>query len=218
MLNIIEKTFGRKILVDVVNVETGRSPLGFETHSPSISFARMPYGKFGVRVKGTEPIDVVVRLDNKVLAQRSLEGGVEHTISRCDDGKPFYFAEPGTKPKFVSEDAGQRTDASAAEHQGMLFPECETEDARYAASEGLVIVQVRFSHVKPDYGPEYAPDDFSNVLFQLNPPAKHAKALAQNAAKVVQSEGLPEGMTEFGGTAMPTSHRQCCVACDRHGH
>jgi len=208
MLNIIEKTFGRKILVDVLDTNTGRSPLGFETHSPTISFTRLPYGKFGIRVKGTDPIDVVVRLDNKVLAQKKqLEGGVEHTISRCDDGKPFYFTEPGTKPAHVSEDAGQPIDGSVVK-QEMLFPELDAPPERYAQSQGLLIVQVRFSHVKPDFGPEYAPDDFSNVLFQLNPPQLHARAFAKSASRIIQEVAPQEGGT----------HRQCCVACDRHDH
>jgi hypothetical protein len=210
MLNIIEKTFGRKILVDVLDTNTGRSPLGFDTHSPSISYTRLPYGKFGIRVKGSDPIDVVVRLDNKVLAQRSLEGGVEHTISRSDDGKPFYFAEPGTKPQHVAEDAGQPIDGSVVK-QEMLFPELEVQDTRYAESQGLLIVQVRFSHVKPDFGPEYAPDDFANVLFQLNPPQLHAREFAKNASRIIKAESpAPEGEQR--------AHRQCCVACDRDGH
>jgi hypothetical protein len=207
MLNIIEKTFGRKILVDVLDTNTGRSPLGFETHSPSVSFTRLPYGKFGIRVKGTDPVDVIVRLDNKVLAQRKqLEGGVEHTISRCDDGKPFFFTEPGTKPAHVSEDAGQPIDGSVVK-QEMLFPELEAQPERYAESQGLLIVQVRFSHVKPDYAPQYAPDDFSNVLFQLNPPQLHARAFAKSAARIVQEAAPHEG-----------GARQCCVAHERHEH
>ena len=73
-------------------------------------------------------------------------------------------------------------------------------------SQGLLIVQVRFSHVKPDFGPEYAPDDFSNVLFQLNPPQLHARA--KSASRIIQEVAPQEGGT----------HRQCCVACERHDH
>jgi len=223
MLQIIEKTFGRKILVDVVDMAKNQTPIGFETHSPAISFVRMPYGKFGVRIKATDPVDVVVRMDNTVLLRRQLEGNVIHTISRGEDGKPFYFAAPGTKPAHVADNAGQPVGVEATK-QELLFPEAEAapEDNRYADSQGLVIVQVRFSHVQPDFGPLLPPDDFANVLYQFNEPTAHNRAVAQNFARMVAPDALPDGESDIvspdGVRANPLPQRHCCIAPDRHHH
>ena len=224
MIQTIEKTFGRKILVDVLDMAKNMSPIGFETFSPSITYVRMPYGKFGVKIRATDPIDVVVRQDNVVIIQRQLEGGVVHTISRGDDGKPFYFAAEGTKPAHVADDAGQPVGVEIAARQEVLFPEAEgdPEDSRYAPSHGLVIVQVRFSHVKPDFGPLLPPDDFANVMFQFNDPSTHARAVAQNFAHMVAPAEVPEGdsdiLTPGAPKAEPIKQRICCMAHDRGDH
>ena len=107
MLKEIEKTFGRKIIVDLVDMKTQMTPcIGFEGDRPAIQYVQMPFDKFGVKIMGTEPIDVVVRIDNKVVAQRArLEAKAIHVISRGDDGKPFVFTRPGEKPKHSDEKA-----------------------------------------------------------------------------------------------------------------
>jgi hypothetical protein len=228
MLKIIEKTFGRQILVDVVDMATRLTPIGFETDRPNINYVRMPYGKYGVQVKGTEALDVVVRQDNVVVAQRRLEAGVVHLIHRGDDGGPLFFSAPGEKPKFVASDAGRPINISdgeaAAERGESLFPEEELA-LPYAESHGLIIVQVRFAHLKPDYGPELPPDDFTSILFQFNEPKAHLKAMSQNFGKVRRPDLLPPGANELGDQSnlivpvqtQPT--RVCAIACDRdHAH
>jgi hypothetical protein len=227
MLKIIEKTFGRQILVDVVDMATRLTPIGFEIDRPNINFVRMQYGKYGVQVKGTEALDVVVRQDNIVVAQRRLEAGVVHIIHRGDDGKPLFFAAPGQKPKFVADDAGQPisvSDGEAAAAKGeSLFPELEYE-LPYAESFGLIVVQVRFAHVKPDYGPELPPDDFTSILYQFNEPKAHLKAMSQNFGKVKRPDTLPAGANEIGDQNLVTPRelppvRICSMACDReHAH
>jgi hypothetical protein len=223
MIQTIEKTFGRKILVDVLDMAKNMSPIGFETFNPSITYVRMPYGKFGVKIRATDPIDVVVRQDNVVIFRRQLEGGVIHTISRGEDGKPFYFAAEGTKPAHVADDAGQHIGVETAAKQEVLFPEVENpEDSRYAPSHGLVIIQVRFSHVKPDFGPLLPPDDFANVMFQFNDPSTHARAVTQNFAHMVAPDEVPEGegdiLTPGATKAAPMPKRICCMAHDRGDH
>jgi hypothetical protein len=224
MIQIIEKTFGRRILVDMVDMSKNECPLGFETDNTV--FVRMPYGKFGVRIKATDPVDVVIRLDNVILVQRErLEAGEIHTISRGDDGKPFVFVEPGTTPKHIADDAGQPIGAERPLEQESLFPEAEAraEDDRYADSYGLVVVEVRFSHVKPDYGPMLPPDGFSNVLFQMNEPTAHLRAVTAQFTRMVRPEPLAEGTPEFNlPDAEPVQkpiQRTCCIAYDReHSH
>jgi hypothetical protein len=223
MIQTIEKTFGRKILVDVLDMAKNMSPIGFETFNPSITYVRMPYGKFGVKIKATDPIDVVVRQDNVIILQRQLEGGVIHTLSRGDNGKPFYFAAKGTKPMFVADDAGRPVgpDGETA-RQEVLFPDADPEDARYAESHGLIIVQVRFSHVKPDHGPLLPPDDFANVMFQFNEPTEHARAVTKTFARMVAPAEVPEGesdiLTPGAPKAAPVPKRICCMAHDRGDH
>lgn len=222
MIETIEKTFGRRILVDLVDMAKSESPIGFTTDT--MQFVRMPYGKFGVRIKATDQVDVIIRLDNKILFQRErLEAGEIHTISRGDDGKPFYFVAKGEKPKhLLSADIGEPI--ARETEQEPLFPEAdlvETEDPRVAESYGLVIVQVRFSHVTPDYGPQYPPDGFSNVLFQMNEPEAHRRATAFAFARMSRPEALPEGTPEFNlPDAEPVQRpilRTCCIAPDRNG-
>lgn len=223
MLKIIEKSFGRQILVDVVDMATGLTPIGFETDNPNINYVRMPLGKYGVRIKGTESVDVVVRQDNVIVAQRRLEAGVVHTIHRDENNKPLFFSAPGTKPAHVADDAGQPIDVEgeAPASQASLFPEL-AQDLPYAESYGLIIVQVRFSHLKPDYGPELPPDDFTNVLFQFNEHKAHMKAMSQLFSKVRAPEMLPAGANELGDpNATPMQSpptRICAIACDRHQH
>ena len=224
MIQKIEKTFGRTILVDVVDMAKNMSPIGFETMNPSMSFVRMPHGKYGVRIKATEPVDCVIRQDNKVIFERQLEAGVVHTLTRQSDGKPFYFAAPGEKPAFVSDKAGLPVGANEEEaKQLLLYPEADLGDDRYAESHGLIIVQVRFAHVQPDYGPLLPPDDFANVLFQFNTPADHNRAVVANFARMEAPDALPEGESDIvspdGQRANPIPQRTCCIAHDRnHRH
>lgn len=224
MLKIIEKTFGRQILVDVVDMATGLTPIGFETDRPNINYVRMPFGKYGVRIKGTESVDLVVRQDNVVIAQRRLEGGVVHTVHRGDDGKPMFFSAPGVKPQHVADDAGRPLTGAGevAATEGSLFPEAELK-LPYAESFGLITVQVRFSHLKPDFGPELPPDDFTSVLFQFNDHKAHLKAMSQNFAKAVRPETLPPGANEVGDQHLVVPRevppvRICSMACDRDHH
>jgi hypothetical protein len=223
MIQTIEKTFGRKILVDVLDMAKNMSPIGFETFNPSITYVRMPHGKYGVKIRATDPIDVVIRQDNVVILQRQLEGGVVHTISRDDNGKPFYFAAKGTKPAHIADDAGQPVGAETAARQEVLFPDAEdSEDSRYAESHGLIIVQVRVSHVKPDFGPLLPPDDFANVMFQFNDPSDHSRAVTENFARMVAPAEVPEGegdiLTPGAPKAAPLPKRICCMAHDRGDH
>ena len=223
MIQTIEKTFGRKILVDVLDMAKNQSPIGFETFDPNITFVRMPHGKYGVKIKATDPIDVVVRQDNVVIFERQLEGGAIHTISRGADGKPFYFAPKGEKPLFVADDAGQPAGEESVK-QEVLFPDAEEnpEDTRYAESHGLIIVQVRFSFIKPDHGPLLPPDDFANVMFQFNTPADHPRAVAENFGRMRTPAEVPEGesdiLTPGAPRQAPVPQRICCMAHDRGDH
>jgi hypothetical protein len=229
MLKEIEKTFGRRILVDLVDMKTQMSPcIGFEGDRPAIQYVQMPFDKFGVKIMGTEPIDVVVRIDNKVVAQRArLEANAIHVISRGDDGKPFVFTRPGEKPKHVADDAGELIGSTekrgdAQSEQLSLFPEAGAMQDDYD-SHGLVVVQVRFAHVKPDFGPELPPDDFTNLLFQMCDMQTLTRHMLANLPRLARPEDPPagfegvldaEGKPVGGYRPLP---RVCSCASDRHG-
>lgn len=221
MLKIIEKSFGRTIGVAVVDMANGQIPLGFETHNPSVIHCRMSgYGKFAVKVKSTDPFDIIVRQDNKLLVEKRMEAGV-HTISRTNDGAPLTFSAPGTKPAHVADDAGKPVDGEAPAAPQRLFPDADPpEDAVLTESHNFVIVQVRFAHVKPDHGPELPPDGFSVLAYQLNTPKQQAQAMAGNFARVVRPEPPAEGTPDIldpenPDAKVPVLKRTCCMAHDR---
>lgn len=220
MLKVIEKAFGRIIGVAVVDLAKNQVPLGFETTNPSITHCRMSgYGKYAIRVKSTDPFDIVIRQDNKIVVERRIEAG-DHTIARTNSGAPLTFAAPGSKPAFVADDAGQPIEGDALESK-RLFPESDPpSEAVITESHGLIVVQVRFAHVKPDYGPELPPDGFSVIQYQLNTPKGQAQAMANQFARVLRPEPLPDGTPEIldpenPDAKVPVLKRTCCIAHDR---
>lgn len=214
MLVIVEKSFGRQILVDLVNLKNGMSPIGFQTEAPLINYVRMPYGPYGVLVKATDSFDLVVAVDGiTVIDQWRLEGNTQHSIHRGEDGKPLLFLPPGTVPKHLLADAGQPID-------GSTLPEApsasRTDAPPQVESHGLVTVSVRLSHVKPDYGPEFAPDDFARVVFQLNEPLAHLRAVGAQFSRMLAAPELPPGASEFIDEAQASQlTRVCNIAADR---
>lgn len=252
MLKILEKAFGRTIGVAVVDPAKDLVTLGFET--ATTKFCRLQYGKFSLRIKSTDPFDLVVRLDNRLLLEKKFEAGT-HTVSRDNEGKPFMHLAPGESAPFVASDAGhplaEAAAKAAAEHEQpagepvmlldgivfendrpvkqmvqRLFPESDPPaGVALAPTHGLLVVQVRFSHIKPDYGPVLTPDEFANVVYQLNEPKNHAKALACNFRHVLRPTPAPDGTPEIIDPAadntvlQQTPKRTCCIACDRdHNH
>ncbi|MBY0359909.1 MAG: hypothetical protein K2W82_18035 [Candidatus Obscuribacterales bacterium] len=250
MLKVLEKPFGRTIKIALLETAKDQPTLGFETHTPLTTYCRLPYGKFSFRLEANEPVDLLIRLDNKLLLERRLEAGT-HTLSRGNDNKPFCFLAPGEKPAFVADDAGSplpvatvvesesNTGEAGMLADGIIFEQAPAAepaaparlfadadppaDAILAETYGLVVVQVRFAHVKPDFGPILPPDSFTVICYQLNEPGNHALALAKNFRKVIKPASPPPGTPDILDPANPTQvvplpKRICCLACDRGEH
>src|SRR4030095_9950437 len=166
------------------------SVIGFDTHSPHMHYRRMPYGKFGVRIKTPEPTYVVIRLDNLVIEHRAVDPRAP-TITCTSDGKPFVFAAPGTRiaPAPAEQSGVEEPSANAAAEQSttpdFLAP------LPLAPSHGLVIVSVRFVDIKPEHAPELPPDDFSHVCLQMNEHHAHLQAAADNIAAMIGPARIP---------------------------
>lgn len=106
-----------------------------------------------------------------------------------------------------------------------LYPESDPAPGHFLAeTQGLLIVQVRFAHIQPDYGPMLPPDDFTAIRYQLNEPKAHALALARNFRTVIRPEAPPDGTPDIldpeNSTTPPLAlpKRTCCIACDRDHH
>src|SRR5262249_50724080 len=175
-------------------------------------------GKFGVRINTPEPTEVVIRLDNVVIEHRRIDPG-DHTISRTADGKSFLFAAPGTRitpaPAAESkvEDPTARPVTEPSPTADFLAP------LPQAPSHGLVVVSVRFLAIKPEYGPELPPDEFSHVCLQMNEHREHLRAMAANLRTVVAPARIPDTgdfiVADGSKPATPLPRRTCCCAPDR---
>lgn len=218
----IEKSFEREIVVDIVDMAKNQVPIGFETDCPHMHYRRIPYGKFGVRIKTPEPTDVVIRLDNVVLEHRRVDPG-DHTIARSSDGKSFVFAAPGSKP------APAPAEAAAVEAPAVAQPESGSSATpehlgplNLAPSHGLVVVSMRFADVKPEHGPELPPDEVSHVVIQMNEPRAHLRTLAANVSTMVAPPAIPDGgdfvSTDGSKAGSPLPRRMCSCAPGRHEH
>lgn len=190
----IDKGFGRTILVDLEQPGKNLVAMGFEVEGPDIAYRIMPHGRWAVRIMTPEPTEVVIQLDGKTLLDTEIEAGV-HTLHQGKDGTAFIYTRPGAEAQHVVVSDTPKSEPEAKDEKN------ERPKRFLAPSHGLVIVSLRIKPTKPQNAPELPPDEFVDLLFQMNPWAEHNKAVAANLSKMVAPE-IPadgHGMTDENG-------------------
>lgn len=182
------------------------TPISFETASPPQTYARIPHGPFAVRVLTSAPVEVEVQLDGNKVLNVTLDKGA-HILTRTSDGKAMVF---GVKTEPVTP---------VASKQPTLFP--EAEEPQPEPTNGLVLVQVRFTDIG-EQRPDVTPDYTQSVFYQMVTPEDHGHVTASLLMKMKKPDTIPDcddalvnpNGAPSTGTPLP---KRFCVTCG-HEH
>lgn len=203
---------GELITVDLLKPSTLTpdgwvTPINFETTEPPTVYARVPHGRYAVRVMTTSDTELMIHIDGTKVIETRVTKGI-HIFDKDADGRPFQYGEnpidQSNGPEMV---------------QQSLFDTGEVADC--VKTHGQVAVHVRFADVASNSPrPSITPDYPQPVFFQMNPPGTHEETMAGLLRKVKRPAKLTAADDIFGeykDVEGKYPERLCCN-CPNHDH
>ncbi|MBX9571858.1 MAG: hypothetical protein K2X77_23395 [Candidatus Obscuribacterales bacterium] len=203
---------GEMITVDLLKPSTltpegWLAPIGFEITEPPTVYARVPHGRYAVRVMTTADAELMIHIDGAKVIETTVAKGI-HIFDKDADGRPFQYGENPVDTSEAPEMVQQTLFDSGA-------------PAECVKTHGQVAVHVRFADV-PTTGPRpgVTPDYPQPVFFQMNPPGVHEETMAGLLRKVKRPAKLTAAddvLGEYTDVDGKYPERICCN-CPDHDH